>query len=96
MFLGCLGDKQNSTAGEFAGGSKLDTKIRGNQNTGHEFNNGVLGNGIIGRKLEPQERRALIEFLKTDCAMGRSAGVSAEGGRGTSCDILGYSATVQK
>jgi hypothetical protein len=45
------------------GGFELDTRIRGNYNTGHEFNNGK--NGVIGRLLTPQERRALVEFLKT-------------------------------
>ena len=49
---------------ELPGGSKLDTSIRGNSNTGHEFNNGS-GKGIIGPLLSPDERRALIEYLKT-------------------------------
>jgi len=47
------------------GGFKLDTFIKGNWNTGHEFNHGALGKGVIGRYLEPDERRALVEFLKT-------------------------------
>jgi hypothetical protein len=38
--------------------------LRGNRNTGHEFNNGRHENGIIGPKLSPDERRALVEFLK--------------------------------
>lgn len=46
------------------GGFELDTGIRGNNNTGHEFNTGT-GKGIIGPLLTPDERRALIEFLKT-------------------------------
>ena len=49
---------------EFPGGIKLDTAIRGNSNSGHEFNNGS-GNGIIGPLLTPDERRALVEYLKT-------------------------------
>jgi hypothetical protein len=49
---------------DFPGGSKLDTSIRGNSNSGHEFNNGS-GKGIIGPLLTPDERRALIEYLKT-------------------------------
>jgi hypothetical protein len=48
-----------------AGGFQLDTSIPGNWNTGHEFNNGTKGKGVIGRYLEPEERRALIEYLKT-------------------------------
>jgi hypothetical protein len=49
---------------EFPGGFLLDTRIRGNSNSGHEFNNGP-GKGIIGPLLTPDERRALIEYLKT-------------------------------
>jgi hypothetical protein len=49
---------------EFPGGFRLDTSIRGNSNSGHEFNNGS-GKGIIGPLLTPDERRALIEYLKT-------------------------------
>ena len=63
--LRCLGDKTDVEAGKLEGGFKLDTTIRGNHNTGHEFNDGPRGNGVIGRKLQPTERRALIEFLKT-------------------------------
>lgn len=47
------------------GGFEMDTTIRGNSNAGHEFNDGPPGNGIIGRRLTPEERRALVEFLKT-------------------------------
>jgi hypothetical protein len=47
------------------GGFEFDTTIPGNLNTGHEFNNGPPRKGLIGRLLKPDERRALIEFLKT-------------------------------
>jgi len=47
------------------GGFEFDTTIRGNRNTGHEFNDGSMKDGVIGRKLSPDERRALIEYLKT-------------------------------
>jgi hypothetical protein len=50
--------------GKFPGGFKLDTSTRGNSNSGHEFNNGS-GKGIIGPLLTVDERRALIEYLKT-------------------------------
>ena len=63
--LRCLGSKTDPEAGRFTGGFRLDTALRGNGNTGHEFNDGPHTNGIIGRKLAPDERRALIEFLKT-------------------------------
>ena len=67
----CLGDRQfdprnvgyETTCGE--GTFKLDTTIPGNLNIGHEFKGGPRGNGVIGRFLKPQERWALIEFLKS-------------------------------
>src|SRR5579864_1268872 len=46
------------------GGFRFDTSIRGNSNSGHEFNNGS-GKGIIGPLLTPNERRAIIEYLKS-------------------------------
>jgi hypothetical protein len=49
---------------KFSGGFRLDTSIRGNSNSGHEFNNSS-GKGIIGPLLTHDERRALIEYLKT-------------------------------
>ena len=49
---------------EFPGGFKFDTSIRGNRNTGHEFSNDKR-DGVIGRFLKPEERRALIEYLKS-------------------------------
>jgi len=49
---------------KFPGGFKLDTSNRGNSNSGHELNNGS-GKGIIGPLLTPDQRRALIEYLKT-------------------------------
>jgi hypothetical protein len=49
---------------KFPGGFRFDTSIRGNSNTGHEFNN-EPGKGIIGPLLKPDERLALIEYLKT-------------------------------
>ncbi|MBV7549001.1 hypothetical protein KW849_22235 [Pseudomonas sp. PDM26] len=42
----------------------FDTQITGNHNSGHEFRAGKLGNGVIGRGLQPQERWALLEYLK--------------------------------
>jgi len=43
----------------------LDTSKAGNRNTGHEFSNAAKGNGVIGPALSPEERNAIIEFLKT-------------------------------
>jgi hypothetical protein len=50
---------------EFPDGFKFDTTIRGNWNSGHEFTNDTSRAGRINRYLEPDERRALIEYLKT-------------------------------
>jgi hypothetical protein len=50
---------------EVSGGFEFDTSLRGNYNTGHEFDDGPTRPGRIGRKLSPDERRALIEYLKT-------------------------------
>jgi len=50
---------------ELSGGSLFDTTQPGNLNTGHEFDDGPTRPGRIGRKLSPDERNALIEYLKT-------------------------------
>jgi hypothetical protein len=50
------------------GGFEFDTSLRGNHNTGHEFK-GAAGDksqdGVIGPGLTPEERRALVEYIKT-------------------------------
>ncbi|KAB0496692.1 di-heme-cytochrome C peroxidase [Pseudomonas vancouverensis] len=48
----------------FDNGFVFDTRISGNHNSGHEFRAGKLGNGVIGRWLLPEERWALLEYLK--------------------------------
>ena len=51
---------------ELANGFQFDTSVRGNANTGHEFaDKPPKTKGVIGRKLEPDERKAIIEYLKT-------------------------------
>lgn len=50
--------------GAFTGGFRFDTRIPGNRNGGHEFRDGPQGSGVIGRLLQPQERWALLEYLK--------------------------------
>ncbi|QQX57268.1 di-heme-cytochrome C peroxidase [Pseudomonas chlororaphis] len=48
----------------FKNGFLFDTKISGNHNSGHEFRSGKRGDGVIGRLLQPEERWALLEYLK--------------------------------
>jgi len=59
---------------QFKGAFRFDTHVIGNSNRGHEFNDGLCGNGIIGyqrkdrpgycRQFTEHERRALLEYLK--------------------------------
>jgi len=49
---------------KFPGGFLLDTHVTGNGNGGHEFRDGCRQEGVIGRALSPDERLALIEYLK--------------------------------
>jgi hypothetical protein len=46
------------------GAVKYDTRVTGNDNTGHEFRAGCQSNGVIGPYLKPEERRQIIEYLK--------------------------------
>lgn len=84
--LRCLGDPKTPEAGAFPGGFKLDTSRRGNRNIGHEFNDGPAGGGRLDRKLQPEERLSLVEFLKTDCVTGW--GPNGVGGGLASCEEL--------
>jgi hypothetical protein len=47
------------------GASEFRVDRAGNSNRGHEFNDGPKGAGVIGRKLSPDERMQLIEYLKS-------------------------------
>lgn len=47
------------------GVTEFRTELPGNSNAGHEFNDGPIGNGVIGRKLSEEERMDIIEYLKT-------------------------------
>ncbi|MEK1907915.1 MAG: di-heme-cytochrome C peroxidase [Pseudomonas sp.] len=49
---------------KFDGGFLYKTSVTGNSNRGHEFRDGCRINGVIGRALAPEERWALIEYLK--------------------------------
>jgi hypothetical protein len=54
---------------KLSGGFEFDTQLRGNHNTGHLFDDapadGTTMPGRIGPKLSADDRRALIEFLKS-------------------------------
>ncbi len=43
----------------------LDTSLPGNSNVGHSFEDGPLGNGIVGPLLTEEQRWAIIEYLKS-------------------------------
>ena len=45
-------------------GFVFDTTLPGNSNRGHEFSDDTR-EGVIGRKLAPDERKALLEYIKT-------------------------------
>ena len=50
----------------FPGGFELDTALPGNSNRGHEFDDAPARTpGVIGPRLTPDERAALVEYLKT-------------------------------
>jgi hypothetical protein len=50
---------------ELKGGYLFDTANPGNSNKGHEFKDGPRGNGVIGPALSPDDRWAIIEYLKS-------------------------------
>lgn len=46
-------------------GFLFDTSLPGNSNAGHSFQDGPLGNGIIGPLLTDSERWEIVEYLKS-------------------------------
>ena len=48
-----------------SGTYQVDTALVGSSNSGHSFENGPRGNGIIGPLLTDPERWAIIEYLKS-------------------------------
>jgi len=50
---------------EIKGGYLYDVRKPGNNNQGHEFKDGPMGNGVVGPALSPDDRFALIEYLKS-------------------------------
>ena len=50
---------------EITGATLFDTTQPGNSNAGHRFKDGPKGNGVIGPAFSPDERAAIIEYLKS-------------------------------
>ena len=50
---------------EFSGATQFDISRPGNSNAGHEFKDGPVGKGVIGPLLSPDDRMAIIEYLKS-------------------------------
>jgi hypothetical protein len=50
---------------QLKGGYLYDVTRPGNSNHGHEFKDGPRGNGVIGPALSPDDRWALVEYLKS-------------------------------
>lgn len=50
---------------ELKGGYLYDVTKPGNSNRGHEFEDGPRGNGVVGPALSPDDRYAIIEYLKS-------------------------------
>ncbi len=50
---------------ELKGAYLYDVTKPGNSNHGHEFKDGPRGNGVVGPALSPDDRFALIEYLKS-------------------------------
>src|SRR5271154_424767 len=48
-----------------SGTYQVDTTLIGSSNKGHSFENGPLGNGVIGPLMTEQERWAIVEYLKS-------------------------------
>ena len=53
------------TIDKLANGFEFDTSIRGNSNAGHEFSDNEKALGRVGPALSSDQRKALIEYLKT-------------------------------
>jgi hypothetical protein len=50
---------------EISGATLFDISKPGNSNAGHEFADGPIGKGVIGPLLSPDDRMAIIEYLKS-------------------------------
>ncbi len=55
-----VGLDTSGTSGEFV----VDTSLVGMSNAGHSFEDGPLGNGVVGRAFSEEERWAIVEYMK--------------------------------
>lgn len=86
-------DRIGYKSGRFRGGFRYDTRVEGNSNHGHLFEAGGPGNGVIGPLLTPDDRRAVIEYLKTLCPPGTRTDPGAAGGPALCQTLPGLAAT---
>jgi cytochrome c5 len=86
-------DRIGHTTRRFRGGFRYDTRVEGNSNDGHLFQAGGPGNGVIGPLLTPDDRRAIIEYLKTLCPPGTRTNPEAPGGPALCQTLPGLAAT---
>ena len=49
---------------DLPGAVRFETRVTGNDNTGHEFRDGCQKNGVIGPFLEVEERYRILEYIK--------------------------------
>jgi hypothetical protein len=56
-----VGLDTSATSGSFV----MDTRLLGNSDAGHSFENGPRGAGIVGPLLTDEQRWALVEYLKS-------------------------------
>ena len=57
--------KMGHDTSELKGGYLYDVTKPGNDNHGHEFKDGPRGNGVVGPTISPDDRYAIIEYLKS-------------------------------
>lgn len=86
----CLDPAAGAAESRLTDLSKFDAAKPGNLNIGHEFSDEARP-GVVGRALSVEERLAVIEFLKTDCANGPGhSGDVYKAGQDTSCEAIAY------
>jgi hypothetical protein len=65
------------------GAKEFRTDQAGNSNSGHEFNDGPIGKGVIGRKLSDEERMEIIGVRQRNAPSASEARVMKWGNERT-------------